>query len=114
LCASVGINPNTGVALFLGESGEVVGSIAVSTFVSWVDSSPEPFDYISQSPCHRLLGGAMQRVGVESIKYYHRNLIADPISTIVATQGGWADRNILSIGTVQATELMDSQIRSYI
>ena len=82
LCEAEGIDPDAGVALFMGGGSEVVGTVEISTFAGWVDESPEPFDYISTSASPDLFGkakkGMQQAAGIENSFYYHENLAADP------------------------------------
>ena len=74
---------------FLGDNGEVEGTVNVHTFVDWVDDTPEQYDYISQSLSQSLSCIAGIPAGINDIKYYHANLTLATIPLTLVTTGGW-------------------------
>ena len=87
-CAAAGIDPSAGYILAYGDGGWQSIGVTVGDFVGWVDSTSEPWDYISQSPAQVIQGIGLSQFGVKHVYSYHMNLTAEPIPTyIVGDQG---------------------------
>ncbi len=102
LCEANGIDPDDGLALFTGDGGEVIGTVKISEFVSWVDDTPEKFDYISQSASQQAVGASLQGLGIESVMSYHMNLTAAPIALVELGRNSIPKKtlNFIGIGAI--------------
>ncbi len=88
LCDQQGVGKDEGYAFFM-DNGGVIGVVDTDSFVEWCDSSPEPFDYISQSGAQVLegiflskagspIGGYYTQLGINGVFSYHKDLQAPP------------------------------------